>query len=240
MQVYFIRHAQSSNNALWVNTGSSLGRSDDPELTDLGWRQARIVADFVNSTPGGAVQDPADIQNLNGLEITHLYSSLMTRALSTAHCIAEEIGLPVRGWVDLHECGGIYLDDEISGERVGLAGKTAKALAERFPLLQLPDGLPESGWWSRPYENQELWYGRARRVYEQLMRLHGDGDDRVALVSHGCFFRYFLCAVFGLEDSDGLWFEVNNAAISRLEITPDSRRIFYLNRVDFLPREMIS
>jgi len=240
MQVYFIRHAQSSNNALWVNTGSSLGRSEDPELTDLGWKQARAAAEFISSTSGGAVQDPADIQNLNGLGITHLYSSLMTRALSTAHCIAEKIGLPVRGWVDLHECGGIYLDDEISGERVGLDGKTAEALAERFPLLQLPEGLPENGWWSRPYENRERWYGRARRVYEQLLRLHGDGDDRVALVSHGCFFRYFLCAVFGLDASDGLWFEVNNAAISRLEITPDSRRIFYLNRVDFLPREMIS
>ncbi|HLV36213.1 MAG TPA: histidine phosphatase family protein, partial [Spirillospora sp.] len=40
MEVYLIRHGQSVNNAL----GSPAGRSHDPELTEIGFRQAEILA----------------------------------------------------------------------------------------------------------------------------------------------------------------------------------------------------
>jgi 2,3-bisphosphoglycerate-dependent phosphoglycerate mutase len=46
MQLYFIRHAQSANNALWAGTGSDEGRSHDPELTDTGKKQAGYLAKF--------------------------------------------------------------------------------------------------------------------------------------------------------------------------------------------------
>jgi len=240
MQIFFIRHAQSTNNALWNNTGNSVGRVEDPELTDLGWRQAKAVAEYIRSQQQDYQYDQDDIQNLKGLGITHLYSSLMTRALSTAHSIAEQIHLPVRGWIDIHECGGIFLDDEISGERKGLPGKTGEELANRFPNLIIPDGLGVEGWWNRPYESQDLWIGRAQRVVERLITMHQDHNDRIALVSHGCFFRYFLCAVFNLDANDGAWFDMNNVAITRLEINGDTKRLYYLNRVDFLPKELIS
>ncbi|NJK45922.1 MAG: histidine phosphatase family protein [Pleurocapsa sp. SU_196_0] len=50
MRLYFIRHAQSSNNALWDSTGSENGRSDDPELSDVGVMQARALGDFLIAT----------------------------------------------------------------------------------------------------------------------------------------------------------------------------------------------
>ena len=55
MQFYFIRHGQSENNALWERTGSSEGRSEDPELTALGHRQAKRLAQFLRQvrTPQG-------------------------------------------------------------------------------------------------------------------------------------------------------------------------------------------
>ena len=39
MQFYFIRHGQSTNNALWETTRSNKGRSEDPELSELGHLQ---------------------------------------------------------------------------------------------------------------------------------------------------------------------------------------------------------
>jgi 2,3-bisphosphoglycerate-dependent phosphoglycerate mutase len=240
MHIYFIRHAQSSNNALWNNSGGSYGRVEDPELTDLGWRQAEKVAEFIQSQQENFQFDQDDIQNLKGMGITHIYSSLMTRAVSTAHCIAEKIDMPVKGWVDIHECGGIFLDDEASGMRKGLPGKTGADLAGRFPRLVLPDELGDGGWWSRPYENLDLWIGRAQKVVERLIRIHGDSDDRIVMVSHGCFFRYFLCALLNLDSENGAWFDMNNVAISRLEINGYTKRVYYLNRVDFLPKELIT
>ena len=42
MQFYFIRHAQSSNNHLWDQTGSNRGRSEDAPLTPLGLLAAQF------------------------------------------------------------------------------------------------------------------------------------------------------------------------------------------------------
>ena len=47
MRLYYIRHAQSENNALWDQTGSDEGRKHDPSLTELGWEQAMRAAHFV-------------------------------------------------------------------------------------------------------------------------------------------------------------------------------------------------
>ena len=47
MQLYFIRHGQSENNALWDRAGPREERCPDPELTDLGHEQARRLARFL-------------------------------------------------------------------------------------------------------------------------------------------------------------------------------------------------
>jgi broad specificity phosphatase PhoE len=50
MQLYFIRHGQSANNRLWDTTSSDEGRVEDPELTDAGQQQAKLVAQFWPNT----------------------------------------------------------------------------------------------------------------------------------------------------------------------------------------------
>ena len=47
MQLYFIRHGQSENNARWMSTGSHRWRSEDPGLTEVGQQQAEILAQFL-------------------------------------------------------------------------------------------------------------------------------------------------------------------------------------------------
>ncbi|HEY3341640.1 MAG TPA: histidine phosphatase family protein, partial [Anaerolineae bacterium] len=95
MQLYFIRHGQSANNALWNATGESGGRSYDPELTEIGCSQANLVAQFLRQGDPALTSRGTDPQNLTGFGITHLYCSLMVRAASTGHAIADALDLPL-------------------------------------------------------------------------------------------------------------------------------------------------
>ena len=121
MLLYFIRHGQSANNALFDATGFEVGRVQDPELTPAGLQQAALLALAVSrNQPFFRPQ----VLETNGFGITHLYTSLMVRAVLTALPVSEALGLPLTGWTDFHEGGGIYLDDPLSGPRVRYPGAT--------------------------------------------------------------------------------------------------------------------
>jgi 2,3-bisphosphoglycerate-dependent phosphoglycerate mutase len=237
MQLYFIRHSQSKNNALWMSTGSHIGRSEDPGLTEVGRRQAELLAQFL-SQPASA---SSDFQNAAGFGITHLYTSLMVRAVATGTIVAKALDLPLVAWEDLHEWGGIYLRDEQTDERIGLPGRNRAYFETHYPDLVLPDSLGEAGWWNRPFEEPELRLPRAKRFLRDFMERHGHTDDRVAVISHGGFYNYLLAALLNLPGREGHWFVLNNAAISRIDFTEeDEIWLVYLNRVDFLPKELIT
>jgi 2,3-bisphosphoglycerate-dependent phosphoglycerate mutase len=240
MQFYFIRHGQSANNALWEQTGSSNGRSYDPVLTGIGQRQAALVGQFLRQGDPKAPVRGHDPQNTAGFGITHLYCSLMVRAVATGHIIAEELGLPVHAWEDLHEEGGLYLDDEETGAQMGQAGNNRAFFEARYPQLVLPDSMGETGWWNRPYEEIHQRPERAQRFLRELRARHGNTEDRVAMVSHGGFYNLFLSALLDLPDPGRSWFMLNNAAITRIDFVPDYEAIMYMNRADFLPHDLIT
>ncbi len=240
MQLYFIRHGQSGNNALWMRTGSDKGRSEDPGLTEVGRQQSEFLAQFLHrADPITAVND-SDFQNVAGFGITHLYSSLMVRAVGTGTIIANALDLPLVAWEDLHEWGGIYLKDEQTDERTGLPGRNRAYFETHYPDLALPDSLGEAGWWNRPFEEPELRLPRAKRVLHDLLERHGGTDDRVAVVSHAGFFNYLLVTILNLPGREDFWFVLNNTAISRIDFDDENIWLSYLNRVDFLPRELIT
>lgn len=241
MELYFIRHGQSTNNAIWAQTGSETGRSEDPELTDLGWEQARRVARFVGSNgAAGQGQSPFDAKNKTGFGITHLYCSPMVSAVDTGNCIAEVLGLPLHIWQDIHEVGGIFLDGPEPDQRTGLPGKTRSYYTAHYPSLILPDDLDDQGWWNRPFEERADRPTRAARVLRVLMERHGDTEDHVAIVSHGGFYMYLMGAILDLQRRDAYGFVMNNVAITRIRFTQDRTWILYMNRTDFLPPEMIT
>jgi 2,3-bisphosphoglycerate-dependent phosphoglycerate mutase len=238
MQFYFIRHGQSSNNYLYETTGTSAGRSQDPELTSLGRQQAAALARFLKGNDP-SYADASHRQNLASFGITHLYTSLMVRAVATASIIGRELNLAPIAWEELHEGGGIYLDDPETGTKVGQPGKNRAYFAAHYPDLILPASLGEAGWWNRPFEEYAQMFPRAECFLNDLLARHMRTEDRVAVVSHGGFYNVLLRTILKLSRDD-VWFEKNNTAITRIDFSSGETVIGYLNRVDFLPKELVT
>jgi 2,3-bisphosphoglycerate-dependent phosphoglycerate mutase len=239
MRLYFIRHAQSENNLLWEMNRASTGRHEDPGLTPLGLEQAKLLGAYLRDARQEFPQD-WEADGRVGFEITHLYTSLMRRALQTASAVSDALGLEMIGRKDLHECGGIYVENEETGSRDGLPGPTLAELKADFPALILPGGDVHTGWWNRPYEERAERFPRARGVIEAMIENHGGTDDTVAVVMHGAFHNALMTALLGLPEDHIVWISMNNAAITSIDIREDSIGINYVNRTAFLPPEMIS
>ena len=77
MRLYFIRHGQSLNNALYEE-GREQERVYDPHLTDIGQEQAQLVARYL----ADGIDMPGKLRE--AFQLTHLYCSAMTRAMQTA------------------------------------------------------------------------------------------------------------------------------------------------------------
>ncbi len=247
MQLYLIRHAQSENNALWAQNRSENGRVSDPLLTDIGQQQAIAVAQFLAETNEPINTDKIDVSNRNGFPFTHLYCSLMQRAIQTATVIAEAKQMPLVAWEMVHEWGGIYEHDFEKGGHRGLDGPNRAFFAEKYPHLILPDALGEAGWWKRPFETQDACYDRAQRFLQALAARHGDTDDKVAIVTHGGFFYAFISSLLGsweakapFQGEKQVWLAINNVAVNRIDFNDTHIRVAYMNRLDFLPPELIT
>jgi 2,3-bisphosphoglycerate-dependent phosphoglycerate mutase len=199
-----------------------------------------VLAQFLKRSDPAAVVNGRDTQNVAGFGLTHLYTSLMVRAVATADIIAGVLGLLPVAWVDVHEGGGIYIDDEETGRPIGQAGNNRAYFETHYPRLVLPESLAEAGWWNRPVEEQEQRPVRARRFLNDLIGRHGGTEDRVAVISHGGFYNDVLAALLDWRLRDGYWFVLNNAAITRIDFTADGIGMVYLNRADFLPRNLIT
>lgn len=234
MQLYIIRHAQSTNNAL----PDERDRVCDPPLTSLGWRQAETLARHLATRADLEPPRPSRPRPA-GYPIQRLYCSAMLRALQTAQPIAAALGLTPTVWPDIHECGGVYLDDT-NGGKTGQPGLGRSAILADFPGYELPETLAEEGWYSGGFEEREARLERARRVAADLYRQR-ESDETVALVSHGDFIKTLLRVLFHQPPDIAIAYYHYNTAISRLDLRADGYLdVHYLNRVEHLPPDLIS
>ena len=199
MQLYFIRHGQSENNLLWTTTNGIDGRVPDPRLTKVGEAQAQQVADLLAQPDRGS--DPnVDFQNTRGFGITHLYCSLMTRAIQTGLPSAAALNLPLVALPTIHEYHGIHqMFDDGDGKwrREPLPGPNRHYFTTHFPELVLPDDLQEAGWWRSRKETHLDMLRRAEQSIEWLWARHS-AEDRVVIISHGAFYQAFIYALLEL------------------------------------------
>lgn len=243
MELFIIRHGQSSNNAL----DDDSKRTFDPILTDLGKRQADRLAQFLAdrrnrdvefNTGSGFATDAGE----HGFGITHLYCSAMHRAMQTAAPVAQALGLRPEIWPEIHEQGGMYLDR--GGSAIGYPGKTRAEILGEFPDYVLPPTVTEAGWYdaTRGYEEMHTSAGRAIKVAMELRRRAAGEykDARIALITHGTFIDLMLKAFLGQLPNRSFFFTHYNTAITRVDFSGDYLLVRYINRVDHLPHEMIS
>jgi 2,3-bisphosphoglycerate-dependent phosphoglycerate mutase/probable phosphoglycerate mutase len=240
MELYLIRHAQSTNNAL----ADQRQRVMDPELTPLGLRQAALLAERLATVlkplavpAGTSGNGPGPVAESRRLR---LYCSPMWRSLQTAHFISEALGVEPEVWIEIHEHGGIFLDHGEPQGIVGYPGKSRDEILAHFPTCVLPEGITAEGWWRGGFEDIEGCYARAVQVAEAL-RDRAAGDEVLLLVSHGTFMDALLKALLDQPLRSNFYYGHNNTGITHLEFTPSGWLLVrYQNRLDHLPAELIS
>ena len=247
MELYFIRHGQSINNANWDKP--EYKEHPDPFLTKTGLEQAEYLAKYFKEKQH-IVNDKAwNIQNQYGFEFTHIYTSLMERAVATAAPTARALEtVPFTAWTEIHEEGGIYAREEEANHK-GLSGRPRSFIEQNFPESKLHDHYDEAGWWNRPFELEVKRRQRADKVLAELPARHGDREglpkERIAFVSHGGFFVRLISSMLKLPWRQAAhdmksWFLLNNCSISRFDIRKGEVTICYLNRTDHLPARLIT
>jgi broad specificity phosphatase PhoE len=254
MELYIIRHAQSTNNAL----ADQYDRVCDPPLTRLGEQQAVHLAEHLASgwqpITWSAVPVPENIETrglLRSFGLTDLYCSPMLRSLQTAQAISRAIDVTPQVWIEVHEQGGMFLEERQGDARVpvGRPGMTRAEILARFPGYVLPPAITEHGWYRGGYEEWPLCHARAMEVANTLFAWAVTGNSRrIAIVSHGGFADALLKALLHggpcpPENGAGrrFFYLHFNTALDRIDFDPEGRlRVAYLNRVTHLPPEMIS
>ncbi|MDE2951652.1 MAG: histidine phosphatase family protein [Chloroflexota bacterium] len=229
MRVYLIRHAQSENNILGEENIHR--RKVDPALTEMGYRQRDILADFLART------DKKDER----FEISHLYTSAMYRSLLTAQPLASGLNLQPQVWLDLHEKGGLW--QRRNGFTSGFNGMTRSAIQSEFPDYSLPDSITESGWYDAELgmEPEAHSLSRAIKVAKSL-RERRRRDEVIALISHAGFLDILLKAIFDQLPSGlrAMSYYHNNTAITRVNYRGARPILHYMNRVEHLPPDLRS
>lgn len=246
MELYLIRHGQSVNNALMED---QLLRVADPELTEIGKRQAEHLANyFATATNRDQLvrlrADDPERQQQHPFRIDHLYCSAMHRALQTAYPLARAMNVKTEVWIDIHEHGGIYLTKE--GITTGYGGRGRSEITTEFPEYVLPDTVTDEGWWSPASGEEDLAsaMGRAIRVAAALkLRATNSktANEAVALVSHGTFMDALLKAMFNNLPSADFYQVHYNTGVTRIDIRPNAETLIrYVNRIDHLPDDLIT
>ncbi len=168
MKLFIIRHAESANNHLALDLTYDEymhHRSVEPPLTELGVRQAEVLAQHLAQGPNPEQFREELSSPRSAYGITHLYCSPMLRALQTALPVAQALGLQPEIWIDIHEHGGMFLGNPRSDDGLTIhPGLTRTEILTDFPGYCLPDAISEDGWWNSGYEDMPGCY-RTPRVW---------------------------------------------------------------------------
>ncbi len=219
MRLMLIRHAQSLNNALPEEQ-----RVEDPEITELGHRQAAALAEWALAAG-----------------ITRLITSPFRRSLQTTEYLRQRLGLVPHIWTDIHEQGGCYSGHEPSCY-TGRPGMSRREIEAEFPDYIIDAQIDDQGWWkNRPYESVTEARARARRMVEQAIREFRGTRETVALVMHADFKRLVLGEMFSTPPlHNGQWLRsIYNTAVTTIDGHSELTLVRY-NSTEHLTDELLS
>lgn len=182
-----------------VRHGECLGQCDpafwtdpDSELSQLGKQQALLTG-----------------QKLAAVGVTHILSSPLIRALSTAAIIAKATGIEqITVWMALRE-----------GYSSIHRGFPRVELAQRYPQAILPDDIAVDGW-AHGGDTLGPFLARSEAIVATLKATF-QHDAHVVLVTHGGIANYLLHAILHIGPTTPQWFELANGSITRVRFVPN-------------------
>ncbi|KAH8738602.1 phosphoglycerate mutase domain protein [Cryptosporidium ryanae] len=248
---FFIRHAESSNNA--TNNNDSVDLKDkynerrvpDPHLTEIGFKQAKITAEYLASKDNKVWQQQGEDQK--GMCLTEpifggIYCSPMQRSLDTAFEIQKRVGCPVYVNADLCEVGGLFHgrrnhSNELKAVVRICNGKKRGDILKEYPEFILDKNIKDEGWWGKPQESFKDAVERAHRVSEWLWEIsynnvaqYGVESQRRVniLITHGLFQDILMKKLLQREPlppcEESLFFPCENCAISQISLVKNARQ----------------
>jgi broad specificity phosphatase PhoE len=162
-RLYLVRHAQSHGN-----TGEDL-TTGDPELTDIGWEQAKRLG-----------------KRLKTQRLSHIYASPLRRTQQTASAIADASGLEVSTKPDLREV------------ELGQADYDIRLLPEKERAKVAKLILSQGTWDAFPgSEGSDVARKRVRDVIHEIVDTHP--GERLVVVAHAAFIQTFVSVVLGVQ-----------------------------------------
>jgi len=195
-----IRHGVTLHNLEYRYTGWG-----DPDLTELGQRQAELMARFVASH----------------YQVERLYTSPLRRAWQTALPLSQALGLPVEARPNLKE---MFFGD--------VEGLTASEFQARFPevyaaardLSNLEFAWPNG-------EHRGAFFERVKRAVDSLL---APPEGTLAVVTHGGVISGYLAQTIGSGPLAWLQYSVSNCSVSELRVENGRAELVRLDDTSFL------
>lgn len=239
MDLYLIRHAQSENNKKYFDLGhSDEGRKVDPGLSDIGAEQATYLAQYI-ADHRVAPDNAYGLGWYHVVNPTHIFTSLMTRAILTGHKVADALNMPLVGLNFVHECRGFWQQNAETGEKQVQKSITGSQLKEISDRLVLEEEY-EAGWLiADEIEVREAWEDRARRFVEMVTSKHRETDS-ILLISHAKFINVLLLTILELPAESRFGYRVQNTSIIRLQFENARWKMLYHNKLTHLPDRLIT
>ncbi len=243
MELYIIRHGQSTNNVSMIYDAKD--READPPLTELGQKQAAKVAEYLakgENFDHWVERKTEEHETMQGFGITRLFCSPMLRTLQTTLPISKALDMHPEVWPDLHEHGGLHLDTGDERGILGYPGLNRSAMMEQFPGYVLHDSITDAGWYdySRGVEDLASAMARAIRV-AGVLKSQANSQQRIAIVIHGTFADALIKALMNALPNHEMYFLMYNTGITRIDFRRDGRMVpRYMNRVAHLLPDEVS
>lgn len=182
----------------------------DTAVTEKGMRQLDCLAERFRTIP-----------------IEALYASPMQRTRATAAAVNRYHQLPVQYMDELMEINGGVWEGKSWADLPGLYPEAYKLWQEQMHLFRIEGG-----------ESMQQVFDRMRSTVCAIAAKHP--GQTVAVVSHGCAIRNFLCYAAGNPISclnQVGW--ADNTAVSRVEFDENGHcRLIYKNDASHLPPEL--
>ncbi len=201
--ILFIRHGETVANQAHIAHGQS-----DSLLNQRGMEQARSVGDRLLDWP---------------IPYHRIYTSPLSRAMSTAKLINERTNLPMASEPGLIEC---HLGD---WEGVSYQALREHRYAER--------AIADDHFSGHNGESPAVISDRLTQTITRLRQNHP--TDNLILVSHGAAICHAMAALIGTKPLFGYQYLMHNAAITEIKLS-SKPEIIRLNDYQHLPSHLLS